>query len=127
MDIIERCRGCLLGLAVGDAVGTTLEFQSPDPFAPITDMAGGGPFRLKPGEWTDDTSMALCLVVAGNKSPERLHYEVDGNLVVTAKFPQTSSRLDQHSKYWSTNLPEPSGESRQIYLARFLNHPIIDR
>ncbi len=24
-------------------------------------MAGGGPFNLKPGEWTDDTSMALCL------------------------------------------------------------------
>jgi ADP-ribosylglycohydrolase len=24
-------------------------------------MVGGGPFRLKPGEWTDDTSMALCL------------------------------------------------------------------
>ena len=24
-------------------------------------MIGGGPFHLKPGEWTDDTSMVLCL------------------------------------------------------------------
>ncbi len=56
-----RCRGCLLGLATGDALGTTLEFQPPGSFAPLTDMVGGGPFGLKPGEWTDDTSMALCL------------------------------------------------------------------
>jgi len=57
----ERYRGCLLGLAVGDAVGTTLEFRSPGSFAPIDDMVGGGPFGLEPGQWTDDTSMALCL------------------------------------------------------------------
>ena len=54
-------RGALIGLAVGDAVGTTVEFQRPGSFLPVTDMVGGGPFRLKPGEWTDDTSMALCL------------------------------------------------------------------
>ncbi len=61
MDITGRYRGCLLGLAVGDAVGTALEFSRPGSFRPITDMVGGGPFRLKPGQWTDDTSMALCL------------------------------------------------------------------
>ena len=58
---ISRYRGSLLGLAVGDALGTTLEFKSPGTFTPITDMVGGGPFNLEPGEWTDDTSMALCL------------------------------------------------------------------
>lgn len=57
----DRYRGCLLGLAAGDALGTTLEFQSPGEFEPLTDMIGGGPFHLQPGEWTDDTSMALCL------------------------------------------------------------------
>jgi len=61
MQQIERYRGSLLGLAVGDALGTTLEFHRPGTFAPINDMVGGGPFRLQPGEWTDDTSMALCL------------------------------------------------------------------
>jgi ADP-ribosylglycohydrolase len=51
----------MLGLAVGDAVGTTLEFRSPGSFEKINDMVGGGPFHLKAGEWTDDTSMALAL------------------------------------------------------------------
>ena len=59
----ERYRGCLLGLAVGDAVGTTLEFRSPGSFAPIDDMVGGGPFGLEPGQWTDDTSMALVIAL----------------------------------------------------------------
>ncbi len=58
---IDRFRGCLLGLAVGDAIGTTLEFRCRGTFDPIEDMVGGGPFGLRPGEWTDDTSMALCL------------------------------------------------------------------
>lgn len=61
MNIQDRYQGALLGLAAGDALGTTLEFSKPGTFEPITDMVGGGPFGLKPGQWTDDTSMALCL------------------------------------------------------------------
>ena len=61
METIDRYLGCLLGLAAADAVGTTLEFEAPGSFTPITDMVGGGPFQLQPGQWTDDTSMALCL------------------------------------------------------------------
>jgi ADP-ribosyl-[dinitrogen reductase] hydrolase len=57
----DRCRGALLGLAVGDALGTTVEFKAPGTFKPITDLVGGGQFGLEPGQWTDDTSMALCL------------------------------------------------------------------
>ena len=62
--IRDRCRGALLGLAVGDAIGTTLEFSRRDSGMPVTDMVGGGPFRLQPGEWTDDTAMALALADA---------------------------------------------------------------
>ncbi len=61
MTTLNRAQGCLAGLAVGDALGTTLEFTLPGSFEPLTDMIGGGPFRLKAGQWTDDTSMALCL------------------------------------------------------------------
>ena len=64
MNLIERFRGCLLGLAVGDAVGTTSEFQPQGSFSPVKDMVGGGPFNLNPGQWTDDTSMALCLATS---------------------------------------------------------------
>jgi ADP-ribosyl-[dinitrogen reductase] hydrolase len=60
----DRFRGCLLGLACGDAVGTTVEFKPRGSFRPVTDMIGGGPFGLRPGEWTDDTSMALCLATS---------------------------------------------------------------
>lgn len=62
--IYDRARGCLLGLAVGDALGTTLEFRPRDSYDHITDMVGGGPFGLEPGTWTDDTSMALALAEA---------------------------------------------------------------
>ena len=61
---LSRQRGCLLGLAVGDAVGTTVEFRPRGSFVPLTDLVGGGPFDLAPGEWTDDTSMALCLATS---------------------------------------------------------------
>ena len=64
MEIIDRYKGCLLGLAIGDALGTTLEFARPGEFMPITDMVGGGPFELEAGKWTDDTSMALCLAAS---------------------------------------------------------------
>ena len=60
----DRVRGAFLGLAVGDALGTTLEFAGPGTFEPLTDLVGGGPFRLPAGAWTDDTSMAACLAAS---------------------------------------------------------------
>lgn len=63
-DVRDRARGSLLGLAVGDALGTTLEFTAKDSYQPLTTLVGGGPFRLKAGEWTDDTSMALALATS---------------------------------------------------------------
>jgi len=57
----QKCKGMLVGLAVGDALGVTLEFTTRGSFVPIEDILGGGPFALQPGKWTDDTSMALCL------------------------------------------------------------------
>jgi ADP-ribosyl-[dinitrogen reductase] hydrolase len=59
--IEDRAIGALLGLAIGDAIGTTLEFRARDTYEALTDMVGGGPFNLKVGEWTDDTAMALAL------------------------------------------------------------------
>ena len=58
---MSSIKGSLLGLAIGDALGAPLEFTKPGTFQPITEFHGGGMFKLNAGEWTDDTSMALCL------------------------------------------------------------------
>ena len=60
-DIQDRAMGAFLGLAVGDALGTTLEFERRDWRPRVVDITGGGPFDLRPGCWTDDTAMALAL------------------------------------------------------------------
>lgn len=61
-SVRDRAIGALVGLAIGDAVGTTLEFLDRDDLAPrLIDMVGGGYFSLEQGQWTDDTSMALAL------------------------------------------------------------------
>ncbi len=64
----DRARGALLGLAVGDALGTTFEFARLEQPAypilatrPATDVVGGGPFGLVAGQVTDDTQLAVCL------------------------------------------------------------------
>ena len=59
--LLGRYHGALLGLAAGDALGTTVEFKRRGSFTPIDDIVGGGPFGLAAGQWTDDTSMAMCL------------------------------------------------------------------
>ena len=68
--IRDRAIGALLGLAVGDAVGTTLEFKPRDTYPQLQDMVGGGPFGLKPGQWTDDTAMALALADSLQQNPD---------------------------------------------------------
>lgn len=57
----DRQKGCLYGLAIGDALGAAVEFRMQGEFAPVTCYRSGGPHCLEAGEWTDDTSMALAL------------------------------------------------------------------
>lgn len=66
---IDRYAGVLLGLAVGDALGAGYEFSAP-PSAEAT-MKGGGLGGWAPGEWTDDTQMALCIAGGGSKRGAR--------------------------------------------------------
>jgi ADP-ribosylglycohydrolase len=60
-ELRDRQRGMFIGLAVGDALGAAVEFKPPGTFPNVQGFRGGGPHGLKPGEWTDDTSMALAL------------------------------------------------------------------
>ena len=57
----DRYRGSILGLAAGDALGAPVEFKRPGSFKPVSGMTSGGAFGLTAGQWTDDTSLALCL------------------------------------------------------------------
>ncbi|SDD72713.1 ADP-ribosyl-[dinitrogen reductase] hydrolase [Paracoccus isoporae] len=50
-----------MGLAVGDALGASVETLAESRFAPVTGYLAGGSFRHPAGAWTDDTAMALCL------------------------------------------------------------------
>jgi ADP-ribosyl-[dinitrogen reductase] hydrolase len=67
-DIHERSRAAFLGMAIGDALGATLEFMTPleirAKYGVFSNITGGGWLRLKPGQITDDTEMALCIARA---------------------------------------------------------------
>lgn len=58
---LDRARGALLGLAVGDALGAPIESKARGFFEAVDGFRAGGSHHLKAGQWTDDTSMALCL------------------------------------------------------------------
>jgi ADP-ribosyl-[dinitrogen reductase] hydrolase len=90
----ERYLGSLMGLAAGDALGTTVEFKSPGSFRPLTDVIGGGPFGLKPGQWTDDTSMALCLAES----------------LVERKGFDARDQMDRYVRWWKTGYMSSTGE-----------------
>ncbi len=108
----DRFRGCLLGLAVGDALGTTLEFKDPGSFEPIDDIVGGGPFGLMPGQWTDDTSMALCLATS---------------LVECGGFDATD-QMQRYVRWWREGYLSCTGDCFDIgitvsgALSRFVQH-----
>lgn len=59
--ILSKFQGSILGLAIGDALGAPVEFEARGSFEVVTKMRAGGPFNLKKGQWTDDTSLALCI------------------------------------------------------------------
>jgi ADP-ribosyl-[dinitrogen reductase] hydrolase len=67
-DVLDRARGAMLGLALGDALGATVEFLTPGEIRAAhgvhRDLVGGGWLRLRPGAVTDDTEMSLALARA---------------------------------------------------------------
>ena len=67
-DLVARAEAAYLGLALGDALGATVEFQTPREircqYGVHREIRGGGWLRLKPGQVTDDTTMSLALGAA---------------------------------------------------------------
>lgn len=58
---LDRLKGCLVGLAIGDAIGVHLEFKPKGSHEKILGFTEGNPYNIPLGCWTDDTSMALCM------------------------------------------------------------------
>ncbi|MEO6238333.1 MAG: ADP-ribosylglycohydrolase family protein [Vicinamibacterales bacterium] len=130
MNILDRYRGAVLGLAAGDALGTTLEFSPPGTFTPIDDMVGGGPFDLEAGQWTDDTSMALCLAESliesnGFDPVDQLaryvrwkregHHSSTGRCFdVGGTVRAALARFERHSEPWSGSTDEFSAGNGSI-------------
>jgi len=67
-EIRDRARAAFIGMAIGDALGATVEFMTAPEIASkygtFKEIIGGGWLRLKPGQVTDDTEMALCIARA---------------------------------------------------------------
>ncbi|MFY9262447.1 MAG: ADP-ribosylglycohydrolase family protein [Arcanobacterium sp.] len=82
---VDRFAGALLGLAAGDALGGPVEFHERDAHPPTTGMAAGGYHQLTPGQWTDDTSMALCMA---------------RSIVETGSF-DLKDQLDRYSRWFN--------------------------
>ena len=98
MNVLDRVEGSLLGLAVGDALGSQVEFAPPGSFDPVTDLAGGGPWHLPVGAWTDDTSMALCLA---------------DSLIAGRGFDPVD-QLDRYVRWWRTGYRSAIGHCFDI-------------
>lgn len=98
LSTLDRYRGALLGLACGDAVGTTVEFSARGSFKPVTDMVGGGPFSLPAGYWTDDTSMALCLATS---------------LIERGEF-DPRDQMERYVNWWQHGYLSPTGRCFDI-------------
>lgn len=98
MQVKNKLLGSFLGLAIGDSVGTTVEFCDRDTFEPVTDMIGQGPFNLPAGYYTDDTSMALCLAES---------------LIIYPDL-DSSDLLSRFSKWYRDGVNSPTGHCFDI-------------
>ncbi|WP_182111881.1 MULTISPECIES: ADP-ribosylglycohydrolase family protein [unclassified Actinotalea] len=67
----DRAAGVLAGMACGDALGAPYEFGPPLPDDVEVAMIGGGDLGWAPGEWTDDTQMAVVILQAAEEARRR--------------------------------------------------------
>ncbi|CAF1136940.1 unnamed protein product [Didymodactylos carnosus] len=96
----NQIQGSLVGLALGDALGAHVEFR-PRTFLvhhPVTDLEGGGTWGLNAGQWTDDTSMALCLATS---------------LVVKGEF-YAYDQLVRYKRWWKEGYMSSTGNCFDI-------------
>ena len=97
----DRAVGVLVGLACGDALGAAYEFGGPIPDTTPIGMVGGGPFNWEPGEWTDDTSMAIPIAQEVAKGSD-------------LRDAQTLARLIEAWRDWATTAKDVGSQTRSV-------------
>lgn len=90
--------GSILGLAVGDALGAPVEFKAKGSFPYISRYQDGGEFNLKAGQWTDDTSLMLCLL---SSFVEKKTFDLD-------------DQMNRFLKWWKQGYMSSTGECFDI-------------
>ena len=117
IDVGDRISGGLLGVAAGDAVGATLEFMTASQirsrFGVHREIIGGGPFRWKPGQGTDDTDLTWAVLASYLDEPYTLEQVADNMLDWFHKGPRdiggaTSQALGRLNR---TGDPRASGNT----------------
>ena len=99
----DRARGVLLATAAGDALGAPYEFQpARGPELPVA-MVGGGGFDWAPGEWTDDTSMAVAVAEVA----------ADADL----RDPDAQARIVRRWRDWALAAPDVGVQTRRVLAA----------
>ncbi|CAF2948449.1 unnamed protein product [Rotaria sp. Silwood2] len=117
VSLSDRICGSLFGLLLCDFLGAAVECQSPGSFDPVKTLRGGGKFQLKPGQFTDDGSMALCLAVA------LLGSETDNPVIHPSVVQMNLYRRWYESGYLSsTGECFDIGITVRTALSRFISH-----
>lgn len=110
-DVRQRARASLLGLAIGDALGATVEFMTASEIRSKhgvhRKLTGGGWLRLRPGEVTDDTQMSLCIARS----------------IVTVGF--SPQDIAQRFVAWYLSRPPDIGNTCRRGIARFITHGTV--
>ena len=101
---LDRARGVLVGLAAGDALGAPYEFgPARGPELPI-EMTGGGGLNWEPGEWTDDTSMAIVIARVAAAAADR------ADLLSTP----AQDRIVAEWADWALSAPDVGIQTREV-------------
>ncbi len=107
-DVHERAFATLLGSALGDALGATVEFCTPseirDQYGVLRKIVGGGWLKLKPGEVTDDTEMSLCIARS------------------LATVGWSPADIAERFAAWFRSWPVDVGNTCRRGIARYINH-----
>lgn len=146
MKLEDRFTGSLVGLAVGDALGASVEFLERGSYEEIREYRSGGKLNVSLGEYTDDTAMSLCLVQSliedGFDEASQLEYyakwyknaymSADNRVVGVGKTVQRSimrhmGHKDTVSKYKNTKKDAGNGSLMRITPIALFNHKNIKK